>query len=223
MTHITRRRLAAPFATLLTLGALVAGVSTGASAAPVTVFSDDFEDGNVADWSVSSSANIGTPVVTVRSDSTHAGSAYALHTYFDAPGGGSGAGFVHASRQFDLAWAGDFTLDLWARSSPCSGCTMFFDVLLDGVSLWRDGSSPTAFVQRSVDLSGLTAGLHTLTLGMYTNAASSGRFNASFDDVRLTGEAPVTANDVPEPATGALVASALAAITLLRRRRPARG
>ena len=181
-----------------------------AHAVPVTVFSDDFEDGDVTDWIVTSSAGVITPVVTVRTDSVHSGT-YALIDYFDAPTGGAGANFVRASHTFTAPTFGDYTLSLWARSSICSGCTMFFDVLVDNVLLAHDGTSPSAYKFDSFLLSNLSANVHTLTLGMYTDAASSGRFNASFDDVLITRQVPV-------PATLALLSLGLAGLGFSRRR-----
>ena len=137
-----------------------------------------------------------------------------LWTFFDAPSGGTGAGVVRATHGFVAPVAADYTLDLWARSSTCSGCTMFFDVLIDGQSLTRDGTSQAGFSQRSFSLAGLAAGQHTLTLGMYTDAAFSGRFEASFDDVRISTLAPV-----PEPGAVWLMLGGLVALGAMARRR----
>ena len=199
--------------------ALVFGLACASGTAfATTVFSDDFEDGDVSDWSISKSANISVPVLTIRSDSVHAGAA-ALWTYFDAPNGGIGAGYVRASHTFTAtAGATDFTLDLWARSSPCQGCTMYFDVLVDGLQLTRDGSAPSSFTGRTFSLGTLATGTHTLTLGMYTNAASSGRFNATFDDVVISANIPA----VPEPESYAMLLAGLGVVSVIARRRPAR-
>jgi PEP-CTERM motif len=201
---------------------LGAGVLVGLAAAMpahalvnigTTVFSDSFDDGDVSDWVVSGSGNITVPVVAVRTDSVVSGPG-ALWTYFDAPSGGTGAGFVRATHSFMAPVAADYTLDLWARSSACDGCIMHFDVLVDGQSRTRDGTSQAAFSQRSFSLVGLAAGQHMLTLGMYTDAASSGRFQASFDDVRISTLAPV-----PEPAAVWLMLGGLVALGAVARRR----
>ena len=183
-----------------------------ASAAVTTVFTDTFEDGSVTDWTVTKSNNISVPQVTVRTDSVASGSG-ALWTFFDAPGGGTGSGTVRASHLFTAPVTADYTLTLWARSAPCSGCTMSYDVLVDGVSLTRT-FQPNAFAQRSFTLTGLGAGEHTLTLGMFTTGASSGRFQATFDDVSITTLAPV-----PEPQAVALLLTGLGVVGAMARRR----
>jgi hypothetical protein len=192
-------------------GAVLALAAAWPAQAVTLVFADSFDDGDVSDWSVSKSANVSAPVVSVRTDSFHSGPG-ALWTYFDAPGGGTGAGFVRATHSFTAAVAGDYFLDLWARSSPCSGCTMYFDILVDGVQLLHDGTSQSGFSQRTLTLAGLSAGVHTLTLGMFTDGASNGRFQASFDDVSIT------TNAVPEPASVAMMLAGAAALAALRRR-----
>jgi hypothetical protein len=202
---------------------LGAGVLVGLAAAALpahafveigtTAFSDSFDDGDVSDWVVSSSGNITVPRVIVREDSVVSGPG-ALWTFFDAPSGGTGAGVVRATHSFVAPVAADYTLDLWARSAPCGGCTMFFDVLVDGQPITRDGTAQNAFAQRSFSLPGMTAGQHMLTLGMYTDAASSGRFQASFDDVRISTLAPV-----PEPGAVWLMLGGLAALGAVARRR----
>ena len=191
------------------------GLASAANAAGTTVFADSFDDGNVADWTISNSSNVTVPQVIVRTDSFVSGTG-SLWTFFDAPSGGSGPGTVRASHAFNAPVTATYTLSLWARSAPCSGCTMSYDVLVDGVSLTRS-FAPSAFEQRSFTLTGLTAGTHTLTLGMHTTAASSGRFQASFDDVSITTLAPV-----PEPDTLAMMLAGLAVIGTTWRRRAMR-
>jgi hypothetical protein len=199
--------------TILAIGFGLATLAS-AQAAPYVAFADSFDDGSVADWSVSASGNISSPVVTVRTDAFVSGPG-ALWTYFDAPGGGTGAGTVRASHGFNAPVTADYTLTLSARSAPCGGCTMSYDVLVDGVSLTRT-FSPSAFQLRTFTLTGLTAGAHILTLGMHTDAASSGRFQASFDDVSITTLAPV-----PEPATYAMFLAGFGLLAASARRRRA--
>jgi hypothetical protein len=201
------------FTSVRAASAAVLLLAATAAQALTVVFADSFDDGSVSDWATSSSANVTAPVVAVRTDSFVSGPG-ALFAYFDAPGGGTGAGFVRATHSFTAPVSGDYQLDLWARSSPCQGCTMSFDVLVDGVLLQRDGTAPADFAHRSYNLTGLAGGAHTLTLGMFTDGASNGRFNASFDDVTISTEAAL----VPEPAAWSLLLAGLLAGVALRRR-----
>jgi hypothetical protein len=170
------------------------------AAAAAIVFSDNFDDGDVSDWSMATNHG-GTTAVTVRSDSVVSPS-FALFTYLEPPPAGNDL-YVHAYRDFLAPVTAVYSLDLWARSSPCSGCTISYEVLLDSNSIDRR-STPNAFEARAYDLGTLVAGTHRLSLGIYTTNASSGRFNASFDDLIVS-----TAAAVPAPATLALGALGL--------------
>jgi hypothetical protein len=110
------------------------------------VFADTFEDGSVADWTVTKSNNITVPQVIVRTDSVASGSG-ALWTFFDAPGGGTGSGTVRASHLFTAPVTADYTLTLWARSAPWR-CTMSHEVLVDGFLLTL--RSPRSFLGAQV-------------------------------------------------------------------------
>jgi len=191
------------------LGSLVLTLAVPMASAATTVFTDSFDDGDVSDWTLTSNYG-GTTFLGVRDDA-FVSPGFALFTYLQAPPGGTQL-VVRGSRAFEAPAAGDYLLDLFARSSPCDGCTISYDVLVDGVLLDRQ-LAPLAFEARSFALPGLAAGAHTLTLGIHTTNASSGRFSASFDDVVISTTAPV-----PEPATWALMAGGLGLVMAAGRR-----
>jgi len=198
------------------LGSALLGAPAGAA---TIVFSDNFDDGNVSNWAVSSSANITVPVVAVDA-AFNVSPGFSMITYFDAPDGGSGAGTVRASRSFTAPVAGDYLLELDARSSPCQGCVMSYDVLVDGNLLVRGFEDSSSFDALSFSLTGLAAGPHMITLGMHTTGASSGRFRAQFDDVVISTTAQIPVG-TPEPATMALLGAGLLGLAGLRRRQAA--
>ena len=174
------------------------------SQAANVVFADSFDDGIVTDWSMSTNYS-GATAVTVRSD-YFVSPGFALYTYFDAPPGGSNI-YVTASHDFFAPVVADYTLDLSAGSTYCDTCVISYEVYVDGV-MRAQTSAPQAFEQRSFFLPALTAGVHVIGLGVSSNFAVFGRFNASFDDVVISTTAPV-----PEPETYALM---LAGLGLLR-------
>jgi len=199
-------------AVLATMAAL--GISAATPAGATVVFSDGFDDGDVSDWSKTTNY-AGTTAVSIRNDLFVSPSG-ALFVYLDAPPGGSALN-VRASHGFNAPVAGDYTLGLSARSAPCDGCTISYDILVDGVLLDRR-SAASAFDGRNFSLNGLTAGAHTLTLGMFTIVAFAGRFNASFDDVVIATAATAPETPVPLPASIVLVGTALASLTRLKAR-----
>ena len=93
---------------------------------------------------------------------------------------------------------------------------MSYDIFVNGTQLAHTYADDFQF--RTFTLSGLTAGENTLTLGMFTDAASSGHFSARFDDVSIYNDAA----DAPEPGSALLLGGA--ALTLCvrqwRSRRP---
>jgi hypothetical protein len=67
-----------------------------------------------------------------------------------------------------------------------------------------------------INLNGLAAGSHALTLGVHTTNASSGTFGARFDNVEVSTQA-----EIPEASTLAALAGGLAVVGagVIRRRR----
>jgi hypothetical protein len=166
-------------ASLLAIGS---GSSTRATAA--ILFADSFDDGDIGDWSRTSNHG-GASGIAIRTDLVVSPGG-ALTAFLEAPPGGSSL-FSRASHGFSAAVTGDFTLTLAALSAPCLGCTISYDVIVDGVLLDRR-AAPLAYEARRYDLVGLAAGSHTLTLGMFTDVAFAGRFTASFDDVVIASK-----------------------------------
>jgi hypothetical protein len=74
-----------------------------------TIFSDDFNDGDVSDWTKTTNYG-GTTSVTARSDS-FVSPGFSLETFLLAPPGGTSL-TVDASHGFTAPAAGDYTLTL---------------------------------------------------------------------------------------------------------------
>lgn len=172
----------------------------------VVVFSDNFDDGDVTDWT--KTTNYGGPTFVTADTTEFVLPSYSLETYLE-PGPSGSDLYVRASHDFSAPVASDYSLNLWARSRDCSGCVISYDVLVDGVLLDRVNQE-VDFEQRSFLLSGLAPGTHTLSLGMYTTNASSGRFYAKFDDVVIS--------QVPLPAAAWLFISALGGLVVAKRK-----
>lgn len=183
--------------------------STTASAA--VIFSDNFDDGDVSDWTKTTNFLDGDTVVTVRSDS-FVSAPYAMLVYL-IPRTGSGTDlFVRASKAFTTVVSGSHHIELNASSGSCNGCIISFDVLVDGNLLER-AQFTAGFSSRSLNVD-LSAGDHTLTLGMHTTAAFSGTFPASFDNVRISD-----GRLIPEPGALALLGLGFAGLMATRRRK----
>ncbi len=191
----------------LFVGAAIAMAASAGNA--MVVFSDNFDDGDVTDW-VKSTNYAGT--TSVQTDGT-AVSGQSLFTYLTAPPGGTNL-IVRATKSFNAPVAGDYLLSLYAVSTVCSGCTVSYDVLVDGMHLDRKNFT-SGFEARNFNLMGLSAGTHSLILGVYTTNASSGLFGARFDNVEVSTQA-----EIPEASTLAALAGGLTALGagLVRRR-----
>jgi PEP-CTERM motif len=186
-------------------------VTTLPSSMANVIFLDNFDDGDVSDWTVSS-LYPGTPMAMVRTDSFVSPS-YALYTNFVTPTSSTDYDF-QANHVFTAPTAGNYILTLWARSSTCAACIVSYEIRVDGVSLTRTFANDFEF--RSFALNSLTAGAHTLSLGGYTTNSSRGIRSASFDDVMI--ESAAEANTTPEPASFGLLLAGLGLLGIARRK-----
>ena len=194
----------------LFVGAAIAMAASAGNA--MVVFSDNFDDGDVSDW-VKSTNYGGT--TSVQTDGT-AVSGLSLFTFLNAPPGGTDL-VVWATKSFNAPVAGDYLLSLYAVSTVCSGCIVSYDIFVDAGATHTSRTNHTAGFQLvEINLNGLAAGSHALTLGVHTTNASSGTFGARFDNVEVSTQA-----EIPEASTLAALAGGLAVggAGVIRRRR----
>lgn len=186
------------------------------SAQALVVFSDNFDDGDVSDWTKTDNSGGAINSFVTTTAALPSGSGLAMLVGFNAPPGGSNI-IVRATNTFNAPVAGDYDLDLLASNRLCSGCVMSYDILLDSVSYGRfQVASNTEVFAQHIDFDGLTAGLHTLTLGFHTTGASSGGFTATFDNVQVSTQESVV--PVPGSILGAMTAAASPAVFARRKR-----
>lgn len=179
-----------PFLTPLAGAFAAAALLAAPAQASQVVFADDFDDNDVSDWAFT----------TNHGGVAGLDTAGILGPYIDAPPGGVNL-VARASRTLTLL-AGLYSLDFDVFTVDCSGCTISYDVLLNGALLTRTATFG-ATVHRQLDLGALDAGDHVLTLGMHTTNAASGHFLARFDNVVLTGDQ--LQGGVPEPSAWAMM------------------
>ncbi len=190
--------------------ALASLASIGTAQASV-VFSQDFES-PLSGWTPGSTAKPSDAVVSSAFVYQGAG---ALHTFIGPGNDGDtyGGASVWASIDISLATAGDYVLSLWTASNQCAACT--YDVQLDSVSI-ASGDLDSSWLNVSQALSGLSAGTHTLQVGVTLGKGAFGLNGGFFDDITLTSAAPPVG--VPEPASLLLVGAAVGLLAAQRRR-----
>lgn len=185
--------------------AVAATASAPQVASATTIFSDNFDTGSVALWSVSSNqAGPGTAGV-LANPNAFVSPGFSLMAFFTAPPAGQDL-FATATTTFQAPVAADYALSLSASSDICQGCTISYEVYVDGQRLARS-TAPQSFQALTFDLPALAAGAHTLGLGVFSDVAFMGTFSASFDDVSVTTAAPV-----PEPQSVAMLLAGLALV-----------
>jgi hypothetical protein len=154
-----------------------ASASTASNGADTFVLYDDFNSGSVSDWTLSSSCGTGA---RVANSSVYHSSPYSLQNYFT---GRCGAGYSYSSRSFTAPVNGTYAVDFYAKSMGCSGCTVSARLFFDNSQLFTQSISGA--LQAGTVASSLTAGTHTVKVGMYTTNAFSGTFQAYFDDIHV--------------------------------------
>ncbi len=78
--------------------------------------------------------------------------------------------------------AGTWMFAYFAQANSCSGCTISHRILMDGAVIGTHGGAGGALVPRRAQAT-VSAGDHTLAVGMYTTAICSGGFPAWTDDL----------------------------------------
>lgn len=176
--------------------AAVAGVLLGsAQAHAATVFSDNFNDNDVSDWTLTTNY-AGTAGIDAGG---------VLGPYINAPPGSNSHIFAQASKTM-LLTGGDYMLSFDAFSPTCSGCTISYVVTLNGVAEYSHASNGVWDIGRNVNLGPLTTGMYTLGFAMETTNAIAGHFVADFDNVVLDRqEYAAPGGAVPEPSAWALM------------------
>jgi hypothetical protein len=205
----------------LTVSAIAAaGALAAAPAQADTLFFDNFEDGDVSDWTLMSNSVVPFAIATTDAASGN----FAMETYF-VPSQPLGGTVVGARKNFTISQAfTNVVLTLSGKTVPCDTCLIQYEGDFTGVDVNIDGASFTgtdlSYTSRVVALPDLAAGTYSLRLGVFASQAFAGRFSAKFDDVAITGT-PVTAA-IPEPTTWALMILGFGgAGVAIRRRRAA--
>lgn len=211
------------FAVARALLAAVALASAASSSALTVVFADDFEDGNVGDWSKTAQF---PDIASVFTSTSHHSGAFGLGVSINVSPS-MPSSFASASRQFIAPVAGDYYLDLWVRTEEASMSSLMsaamYTVRVDNRGIAARISSQS-FRHMTFVLDNLLTGVHTLSLGVANTFPSfgdlsnwrGGRYSAFFDDVSIATTAQVP---IPEPGTYGLLAPALCLLWISCRRR----
>jgi hypothetical protein len=140
-------------------------------------FYEDFDDGYVGDWILSTSCVRGTKTATTA---YYRSKTYSLMNYVT---GACGASYSYSLRNFTAQATSTYMIDFYTKSQGCSGCTISSRLFVDGTQLFSQ-SIAGVMAPKSVSKS-LTAGIHELKVGMYTTTSSKGTFPAYFDDIHV--------------------------------------
>ncbi|MGG7568137.1 hypothetical protein ACQ5SO_18450 [Rhodovulum sp. DZ06] len=200
--------------------ALIAGLALCAlpvAAPAAVVLEDDFNDGDYSDWTLEAVTLAPGLTTQVAGASSPAIDGLALElSLLKTPGTGDNIGPVfRLMRVFEVTDAVEHFFSVFAGNTVCSGCTVSYDVTIDGVLMTR-AQDASPFTEAAFSLGVLGAGTHTVGLGVYSTNVSSGKFAAYFDDLSVTN---AIASDVPLPAAAPLLAVGALALAGLGRRK----
>lgn len=203
--------------TMLT-ATLTFGLAHGGACA-ATVFSADFNNGDVTGWSFSTDytgvADIESVPSTAYPSLTLDGTK-SLGVFIKVPPPTSLVPLFAAASKNILFLEPSTHLSFQALSVPCTGCTISWFVRLDGVPIASHASNGGV---DNISLNwSVPSGNHMLMLGMSTTLALSGQFEAVFDNVLISND---RTSDVPLPGALSLFVSGLGMLSVLgwRRRR----
>ena len=162
--------------------------------ASVFVFYDDFDDGNISDWSLWTDCGTGAKTVsnTVRHSTPYSIKNYVSNTCRDS--------YSYSYRNFTVPDTGTYTVDFYAMSGPCDICTIYAEMAIAGS--WFFSQQLLSLTHFTYNRS-LTAGSREIDIGMYTTESITGTFPAYFDDIMIYKKAntsPAVANGSEEAA-----------------------
>jgi hypothetical protein len=209
------------FRKLFAAAAAAAALTCAAPSTASVLFSDDFNDGDISDWTASTNAPDGYVAQVIDAPvSGQPGLQLVLVRDFGAPTDPSL--YVRASHQVDLE-ADEVIIAARYLTSSFTSANVSAVAFLDGQPLWSTQHQSTGPFGRTSIYRHITPGLHTLTLGLGIQGPPGSVFYFGLVDYDSVTIQTQPAGE-PEPATWALAVvgfgGAGAALRVRRRSRP---